>query len=200
MPPPFAWSVPSASMNVVLPSGLTLPRVSVVAIGTVASLPLSPLGPLMFTVSGLATPSALLQLKFPSVSTSGTNVVPLSPLGPASPVSPFSPCGPTSPFAPVSPFGPVIFTVWGFSSPPSLLQLIFPLLSTTGVNVIPRAPVSPCSPFGPTGPCSPCGPVSPFRPCAPCSPFSPGSPFMPCGPGSPFGPCGPTGPCGPCGP
>lgn len=170
MPPPFAWSVPSSSMNVVLPSGLTLPGISIVAIGTVASLPLSPFGPLIFTVSGLAIPSVLLQLMFPSVSTLGTNVVP------------FSPCGPVSPFAPVSPCGPVIFTVWGFSSPPSLLQLMFPSLSTTGVNVIPRAPVSPCSPFGPTGPCSPCGPVSPFRPCTPCSPFSPGSPFTPCGP------------------
>ena len=76
VPPLFAWSVPSSSMNVVLPSGLTLPRVPIVAIGTVASLPLSPLGPLIFTVSGLAIPSVLLQLMFPSVSTLGMNVVP----------------------------------------------------------------------------------------------------------------------------
>ena len=100
-PPPFAWSVPSSSMNVVLPSGLTLPRVLIVAIGTVASLPLSPFGPLIFTVSGLAIPSVLLQLMFPSVSTLGKNVVA------------FSHSGAESHFEHVSTCGPVIFKVLG---------------------------------------------------------------------------------------
>ena len=106
-------------------------------------------------------------------------------------MSPFAPCGPCGPW------GPIMFTVSGFASPPSFVQLRLPEVSTLGVKVQPCGPRSPATPCGPV---SPCGPASPWGPGSPCSPFSPVSPLGPASPGSPFSPCGPWGPGSPCGP
>jgi hypothetical protein len=68
----------------------------------------SPLGPLILTVSGLAKPLSLVQLKFPSLSIAGVNVAPFSPEPPE-----------PEPALPFSPFNPLkLNVIWGASAVP----------------------------------------------------------------------------------